>query len=293
MNGIKCNSCGLINSPSDPACDRCGAPLSVGRTVALHGNSTGAARSRIHSWDAVSLAKALIVGSAMECVALAPLAYYYMGHAGPNGGVLGLLSFLFNLPGFGLFMLLTSMSPHDTSWAGTMAAVFLLQTAVLSYILFVYFRMRAIMHRVTGESGRGVATRRAIPLVLLMVPVFVACLGMIIKLAESGMNRSPDRCDDTIISRATSPDGKYMATVRHRRCQDGLSTVAELKEVPPHFWSAPVQPRGLFPTLGGLRPVTVRWEGPRRLVVVAPNLQRVEKGFFQDTFWKDVDIHYE
>lgn len=296
MNAIQCSSCGLVNSPSDSSCDRCGAPLSAGRPVALHGNSTGAARSRIHGWDAISLTKALIVGSAVECVAIAPLAYYGMGHAGPHGGVLGLLSFLFNLPGFWLFVSLESVLSLDTSWAGTMAGVFLLQAVTLCYILFVLFRLREVGRRAVGKAVRGDYRRRAVPLMFLAVLVFVACLGLIVRLAESGSDRSPAGCDKTVVSRATSPDGKYVATAYHRRCQDSLFTVAEVKEVTPHFWSAPVTPLGLFPTLDGLRPVTFRWEGPSRLVVVTPDIEQddpIRRGFFQDIFWKDVHIHYE
>ena len=300
MNGMKCRSCGLFNALSDSSCERCAAPLAEGLPVALPGADAGGAVSRVHRWDAAALAKALIAGAAAECAAAAPLAYYGMGHAGPNGGVLGVLSFLINLPGFLFLVELESISPARRSWAGDMAVVFLLQTALLGYALFVYFRLRSLRRGVTGGRGRGFTMGRTAPPALLVALAFAACLSLIVKLAESNEGRAAEGgCAVTVVSRAESPDGKYVATVSRSSCgpagSESLHTYGVVKEVPAHFWSERSGGRTLA-DMSGFRPLGVRWDGPRRLVVVTPDLKEVDperKGIAQDTFWRDVDIHYE
>jgi hypothetical protein len=46
----------------------------------------------------------------------------------------------------------------------------------------------------------------------------------------------------------------------------------------------------------GTLPLSVRWDGPRLLVVLTANLKDIDperKGIGQDTFWQDVVVHYE
>jgi hypothetical protein len=247
--------------------------------------------NRIHRWDVATLLEALIVGSAIEFWAIAPLAYYQMGHAGPNGGLLGLLSFLLNLPGLMFFAWSSFLLGVDTSWAGTMAAIFLLQTPVLVYISFVLLRLM----RSPSRSNVSDAPRRVVsPLAILSVPIALVCLGLTIKLAEMASSRLPEGCEDTVISQAVSPDGKYIATAFQRRCHSQLSTQAEVKEVPPHFWSAPTDPLPLLPAVAEWQTVSVRWEGLRHLVVVPPKREGVDtKVLYTDVFWKDVTIDYQ
>ena len=249
--------------------------------------------NRIHRWDAATLLEALIVGSAVEFWTIAPLAYYQLGHAGPNGGLIGVLSFLFNLPGLLFFAWSTFLLGIHTSWAGTMAVVFLLQTPVVVYISFVLLRLMRSPSRSSDPSQRVIT-----PLAVVSVPIALLCLALTIKLAETASNRSssslPDGCEQTVISQAVSPDGKYIATAFQRRCHSQLSTHAEVKEVPSHFWSVPADPLELFPAIAEWRSVSVRWEGPRRLVVVPPKLEGVNtKVFYTDVFWKDVTIDYQ
>ena len=106
-------------------------------------------------------------------------------------------------------------------------------------------------------------------------------------------------CEDEVISRALSSDGKYEAFAYHRTCgregSERLSTYALVKEVPPHWWSSATDPRHLA-DLEGHRSLSVKWESLRQLVIVTPNLKEVDperKGLAQDTFWNDVQIHYE
>jgi hypothetical protein len=98
---------------------------------------------RIHRWDRVTVAKALIIGAAVEAVAIAPAALSPWGHAGPESW-LGWLSVLFNLPGIVVVRLLRDLGMSGESSAGLLAAVFIVQTIILSYLLFVWLRRKKL-----------------------------------------------------------------------------------------------------------------------------------------------------
>lgn len=70
-----------------------------------------------------------IYSAIIEGVALAPVAIAGIGHAGPNGGFLGLISFILNLPGI-LFVAWLS-SYWDFLWPMFVITVFVFQTALL------------------------------------------------------------------------------------------------------------------------------------------------------------------
>lgn len=253
-------------------------------------NTNDEVRQRIHSWDPISLGKSLVVGSGVELLAIAPLAYYSMGHAGPNGGILGVLSFLFNLPGFLFAVWLTSALSVDLSWSGMIAAVFLAQTVVLVYMLF--FILRLIGRRANSKNSSTRFVKASVG--ILSVAFLIISFGVTVKLAEASSSRLPDGCEDTVISQAVSPDGKYVATAYHRRCQSGLMTRADVTKVRAHFWSEEETRLELLPDVVNLYPVTVRWQGKRSLIVVSPKPPGVDtKKHYQDMFWKDIDIHYE
>ena len=65
----------------------------------------------------------------IEGLALAPVAIAGIGHAGPNGGILALISFFLNLPGI-LFVAWLS-SYWDFPWPRFVIGVFIVQTAAL------------------------------------------------------------------------------------------------------------------------------------------------------------------
>ena len=66
-----------------------------------------------------------IYSAIIEALVLAPLAIAGMGHAGPNGGILALISFFINLPG--IFF----VAYWDLPWPKFVVAVFIVQTAAL------------------------------------------------------------------------------------------------------------------------------------------------------------------
>lgn len=86
-----------------------------------------------------------ISSAVLEALVLAPVAISRFSHAGPNGGILGLISFLLNYPGIICVGWLSGY--WDFSWPGFVIAVFLVQTGFLwLFGLFVLWlkRRRAV-----------------------------------------------------------------------------------------------------------------------------------------------------
>ena len=70
-----------------------------------------------------------IYSAIIEGLALTPVAITGIGHAGPNGGIIALISFLLNLPGI-LFVGWVSLY-WDFPWPTFVISVFVVQTAAL------------------------------------------------------------------------------------------------------------------------------------------------------------------
>ena len=70
-----------------------------------------------------------IYSAVVEGLVLAPVAISGVGHAGPNGGFLALISFLLNLPGINSVGWLSEY--WDFPWPRFVIAVFLVQTSLL------------------------------------------------------------------------------------------------------------------------------------------------------------------
>ncbi|HEV7397093.1 MAG TPA: hypothetical protein VGN86_11325 [Pyrinomonadaceae bacterium] len=81
-----------------------------------------------------------IYSALSEGLALAPVAIAGIGHAGPNGGILALISFFVNLPGI-LFVGWLS-SYWDFPWRRFVFAVFVVQTAALWSFGLLVMRLR-------------------------------------------------------------------------------------------------------------------------------------------------------
>lgn len=103
---------------------------------------------RIHRWDAGVVLKALAIGAVIEAVAAAPAALSPWGHAGPES-MLGWLSVLLNMPGLFVLGLLRDLRAGNESFAGLFAVVFVVQTIIISYLVFVYLRRR----KLRAEAG--------------------------------------------------------------------------------------------------------------------------------------------
>ena len=82
----------------------------------------------------------MIVGAIIEGVAIAPAAIAPWGHAGPES-LLGWLSILLNLPGIFVVRLFRS---GGESFTVIFTAVFIVQTIIISYFVFVYLRWRKL-----------------------------------------------------------------------------------------------------------------------------------------------------
>ena len=81
-----------------------------------------------------------IYSALIEGLALAPVAIYGIGHAGPNGGILPLISFVLNLPGIIFVGWLSSYI--DFPWFRFVAAVFVVQTGMLWLFGLLVMRLR-------------------------------------------------------------------------------------------------------------------------------------------------------
>jgi hypothetical protein len=100
-------------------------------------------KTKIHCWDGDAIATSLFRAAVIEGFAIAPLLISGMGHAGPNGGLLGYLSLLLNIPGLIVAALLTNQTA-DFSWLGFCAKAYLTQFTLLSYLMFVFIRRKNI-----------------------------------------------------------------------------------------------------------------------------------------------------
>lgn len=90
-----------------------------------------------------TILKSLIIGILLETILLAPALIAPWGHAGPET-LPGLLSFLLNLPGFVVLMKLTSDQGFSTTNRDFLF-VFVIQTLIISYFVFVMLRWRKLI----------------------------------------------------------------------------------------------------------------------------------------------------
>ena len=100
-------------------------------------------KPKIHIWDGRAIATALFLGAVIEGLSISPLVIFGMGHAGPNGEGFGYISLFLNIFGIGVAVALTDKF-LNTSWLGLCVIAFLIQTAFLSYIFFIFIRKRKL-----------------------------------------------------------------------------------------------------------------------------------------------------
>jgi hypothetical protein len=97
----------------------------------------------IHKWDSRTLLEALLSGAVLEAVAIAPAILSPWGHAGPES-IWGWLGLLLNVPGLFVIWLIRvlSGSTESVSVVSAVGYVYLIQTLIFSYILFVLLRWK-------------------------------------------------------------------------------------------------------------------------------------------------------
>lgn len=109
--------------------------------------------SKIHSWDIATILKSVVVGIVSETILIAPAIpteLFPWGHAGP-GTLPGILGLMLNLPGFYILRALTSDQVfREIEESGTLFVlyIFVIQTLIISYVVFVILRCRKLMKRV-------------------------------------------------------------------------------------------------------------------------------------------------
>ena len=99
--------------------------------------------NRLHRFDKGAIFKALVISCLIETIAIAPGVVSPWGHAGPET-TLGWLSVLFNLPGMFLVGLTQVFSTEYDPVVRMVAAVFVVQTLLLSYPVFLLVRWRKV-----------------------------------------------------------------------------------------------------------------------------------------------------
>jgi hypothetical protein len=104
---------------------------------------------RIHRWDSASATKALVISVILEAIAIAPAVLSPWGHAGPDT-TLGWISILLNLPGMVLVGLFQRLLSANESVVLFLAAVFVVQIILLSYLVFVVIRWKKLRRGVVG-----------------------------------------------------------------------------------------------------------------------------------------------
>jgi len=105
--------------------------------------STNSKSKRLHAWDGKSVLKAILVGSVLEAAAIMPAILSPWGHAGPES-LWGWLGLVLNVPGLFViwFVRMLSGSKETIGVGSAVAYVYLIQTLILSYAVFVRLRWK-------------------------------------------------------------------------------------------------------------------------------------------------------
>ncbi len=97
----------------------------------------------IHKWDNALLLRAFLCGFAIETIFIAPVLLTSWGHAGPDS-LWGWIGLILNIPGgLVLIFLRTILGVHNTdSNLESLVSLFLIQTFLLSYVAFIFLRLK-------------------------------------------------------------------------------------------------------------------------------------------------------
>lgn len=103
-------------------------------------------------------------------------------------------------------------------------------------------------------------------------PHWILCLFLPAAVSYGTACMEHVRCDDTLISRAASPDGTLVAAVFHRSCSGGtgLYTYARV-EKPQRFFRAGGEEVCHVVTISGHHAMEAVWKDSRRLAISSPD----------------------
>ena len=101
--------------------------------------------AKIHTWHSATILKSVVVGMVLEAILLGPSnpSILPWGHAGPET-LPGLLSFFLNIPGF---LVIQELEQHGFSTNTAFLLIFVVQSAIVSYFVFVIVRWRKLKVR--------------------------------------------------------------------------------------------------------------------------------------------------
>lgn len=106
----------------------------------------------IHQWDGRAAFRALGIGAVIEAIGILPAALSPWGHAGPES-TLGWISVAVNLPGLLALQLIPGSFGTGLSNALSIGGLFIFQTLLLGYLVFVYLRWKALKGAGVQSNG--------------------------------------------------------------------------------------------------------------------------------------------
>jgi hypothetical protein len=102
---------------------------------------------------------------------------------------------------------------------------------------------------------------------------------LVASMSACGRFMQHSRCDDTIVNKSASPDGKHQATLIHRSCSSGTTfTYAKLEDSSkfPWLWSGDYE---YLISLIGTYPIEAEWQDNTHLQVRSPRLKEQDKAY--------------
>lgn len=102
------------------------------------------------------------------------------------------------------------------------------------------------------------------------------------------------KCDDKVLSKVKSPDGKHLVTAAHRTCQGSEYTWVKVETVPSWFGPDSVVRDKVFMSVPVRAPVTAVWVDSTHLEIMSPVVHLIEgKDDPYETHWRGIEVSYK
>lgn len=101
------------------------------------------------------------------------------------------------------------------------------------------------------------------------------------------------KCNDAVVSKLKSPNGKYLVTAAHRTCQGSEYTWVKVETVATWFGPDPVIRDKVIMSVPVRAPVTTVWLDSTHLQISSPAVYLVEgKDDPYETHWREIEVSY-
>lgn len=102
------------------------------------------------------------------------------------------------------------------------------------------------------------------------------------------------KCDDEVLSKVKSPDGKHLVTLVHRTCHGSEWTYVKVETVPSWFGSDPVSRYEYLMSVPVRAPVTAVWRDSTHLEITSPAIHHeVARDYPPETRWGAIEVSYK